>query len=258
MLRKAKDIHGYKLGARDGEVGRIKDLYFEDQNWTVRYVVADTNTWLLGRKVLLSPYAFRGFRDTDRVLDVDLTKDQIRSSPSIDEDMPVSRQFELQYYTHYNWPYYWQGPALWGPGPLPVFDNEMAQPGVAGEQTPSMTKPSGDPHLRSARALHGYVIHASDGNIGEAVDLLIDDQDWKVRYLEVDTGNWLPGKKVLVSPEWIRGLDWQESSVIVDLDRASIQNAPEYKADTVIDREYERRLHEHYRRGPYWDQKLAA
>ena len=55
MLRKMKDLKGFSIGARDGDIGEANDFIFDDKNWTVRYLVADTNRWLPGRKVLISP-----------------------------------------------------------------------------------------------------------------------------------------------------------------------------------------------------------
>lgn len=252
MLRTAKEVKGYTLGARNGEIGRVKDFYYDDQNWTVRYLVADTNKWLPGRKVLISPFALRGFRDADQLLNVDLTREQIKESPSIDEDMPVSRQYEIQYHQYYNWPFYWQGAGLWGPDAFPLAPVSTPSP----ETTPP--KPTGDPHLQSTEATRDYKIHARDGDIGHVADFVLDDINWRIRYLEIDTQNWWSGKKILVAPEWISAIDWHRSNVTVGLTRAIIQGAPEYNPKKRIDRDYEARLHEYYQRAPYWDQRLAA
>ncbi len=253
MLRKAKDVKGYQLGARDGEIGRVKDFYFDDQNWTVRYLVADTNKWLPGRKVLIVPFALREFRDADHVLDVDLTRDQIKASPSIDEDLPVSRQFEVRYHQYYNWPFYWQSPSVWGPDPFPL--GPVSTPAETEELT---SKPSGDPHLQSTEATAAYHIHAHDGDVGHVEDFLIDDVDWRIRYLEIDTRNWLPGKKILLSPDWIGSIDWKESSVNVALTRDTIKGAPAYDPHKPVHREYEALLHDYYQRAPYWTERKAA
>lgn len=255
MLRRSNDLTGFKLGARDGEIGRVKDLYFDDENWTVRYAVADTNKWLPGRKVLLSPFAFREFRDQDKVLQVDLTQDQIKSSPSIDEHIPISRAYEIQYHQYYNWPFYWQGSALWGPGALPVYPLDQA-----GVPTPASTPTQlgAEPHLRSMAATHRYRIHAHDGEIGHVDDFIIDDSSWQIRYVVIGTRLWLPGKRVLLAPEWISAVDWQTSEMRVDLNRSSIERAPEYDPEKTIDREYEKQLFDYYRREPYWGHRVAA
>ena len=109
MLRIVKELYGAKLGASDGEIGQVKDFYFDDQNWAVRYVVADTGSWLAGRKVLISPHAFGSLHRAGKLLLVNLTRKQIEDSPSIESHKPVSRQYEEEYYRYYGWPYYWQG-----------------------------------------------------------------------------------------------------------------------------------------------------
>ena len=255
MLRRAKDVKGFKLGARDGEIGRVKDFYFDDESWTVRYLVVDTNKWLPGRKVLLSPFALREFHDADETLEVNLTQDQIKASPSIDEHMPISRQYEIQYHQYYNWPFYWQGSALWGPGAIPVYPLGSEPPPVVPVPSPES---SPEPHLRSMAATQGYRIHAHDGEIGHADDFILDERDWRIRYLLIATRTWLPGKHVLLAPEWISAIDWQTSEVRIDLNRSTIERAPEYDPTKPIEREYEQQLFEYYRREPYWGRRMAA
>ena len=253
MLRKTKDdILGFTLGAIDGEIGRAKDLYFDDQSWTVRYLVADTCKWLTLRQVLISPFAVQGFRDADKVVPLNLTRAQIKGSPSIDEDAPLSRQFELEYYGYYGWPLYWQGPGLWGPSALPV-------PGL-GTVTPAAERLEhhGDTHLRSVSEVKGYHFEALDGEIGHVEDFILDDQDWVIRYLVADTRNWWPGKKVLLPPAWATNVDWARSSVHVNLAREVIKGAPEYDPSVPISRGYEASLFDYYSRQPYWEHRLAA
>ena len=253
MLRQFKDITNFHLGADDGEIGRVKDLYFDDASWTVRYLVADTGTWLSGRLVLISP-ASVDLVDTEHdVLKVNLNRRQIEAAPSIDRDKPVSRQHEADYARYYGWPMYWYGPALWGPTPYPVYERNPDEPPTVDPLVhPEQT---GDPHLRSATEVIGYYIQAQDDDIGHVEDMLFDDQDWAVRYLEVDTRNWLPGKKVLVAPQWIREVSWQRSRVVVDLPAETIRNAPGYENARSVTREYEGRLYEHYQREAYWNRR---
>ena len=114
MLRSTKQLHGDKLGATDGEIGHVKDFYFDDQNWAIRYLVVDTGSWLPGRQVLISPHSLGALDSAGKVLSVKLTRKQIEDSPSIDAHKPVSRQWEEEYYRYYGWPFYWQGDGLWG------------------------------------------------------------------------------------------------------------------------------------------------
>src|SRR5208283_3959794 len=132
MLRSIKQLYGDKLGASDGEIGHVKDFYFDDQDWAVRYVVVDTGSWLPGRQVLISPHAFGSLHPSGKVLCVNLTRKQIENSPSIALHTPVSRQYEEEYYRHFGWPFYWQGDALWGTNGFPILDAAaMPPPGEA-------------------------------------------------------------------------------------------------------------------------------
>jgi uncharacterized protein YrrD len=245
MLSKAKTLNGYKLDSLDGEIGHVKEFYFDDQYWTIRYLVADTGNWLTGRQVLISPYALNSIvRDKQRLV-VDLTKAQIEKSPALETDKPVSRQFEENYYGYYDWPMYWNGPYAWGSYPYLARDRQAWKHLIPGE------KPW-DPHLRSTHDVTGHHIQASDGEIGHVEDFIIDDDTWAIRYLVVGTRNWWPGKKVLIAPLWIQRVSWGESKVFVNLSRESIKQAPEYSEEFLLTRDYETGLHRHYNRKGYW------
>lgn len=249
MFRHCTRLRGFKLGATDGEIGKVEDFFFDLRNWTVRYLVADTGYWLPDRLVLISPHALGQVDEEGKMLLVNLTRRQIEESPPITADQPLSREYEREYYRHYGWPAYWTGPSLWGPAPSPIFYAPF--PPETPVQPPA--DKGGDPDLRSVKEMIPYHIQARDGEIGHVDDALIEDTNWAIRYLIVDTRNWLPGKKVLLAPQWIEAVDWEKALVSVDLPRQRIQEAPEYDTDAPISREYEVRLFQHYSREGYWD-----
>lgn len=246
MLRSVEDLFGYPILAADGDVGKLHDLLFDDESWVVRYLVVDTGTWLPGRKLLLSPAALREVDWQTQRAYVDLTKQQIEKSPEIDADRPVSRQQEKMLHTYYGWAPYWVGTGM-GTPPAAV----TVPPVVSGREAPE-EKSQGDPHLRSAREVTGYHIGASDGEIGHAEDFIVDDESWTVRYMVVDTRNWLPGRKVLIAPRWIADVSWPERKVFVGMSRESVRNSPEYDPSAPVNREYEVRLYDYYGRPKYW------
>jgi hypothetical protein len=251
MLSKAKPLKGYKLVSLDGEIGTVKEFYFDDHHWTIRYLVADTGTWLMGRQVLISPYSLVAVNKEEQHITVDLTRKQIEDSPSLNSDKPVSRQFEKTYYGYYGWPMYWGGPYMWGSYPYIVRDREKW-----GKST--QVKKAWDPHLRSTDDVSGHNIQAADGEIGHVEDFIVDDETWAIRYLIIDTRNWWPGKKVLISPKWIERVSWSESKVFVNLLRETIKQSPEYTEESPLTRDYETKLHRHYNRQEYWDDEPAA
>ena len=250
MLYTAKTLKGYALHCRDGEIGSAREFYFDDKFWTVRYLVAETGNWLIGRKVLLSPFSLNSVDPKTKQIRVGLTKKQIENSPGLDSDKPVSRQFEDSYHGYYGWPTYWGGPYSWGPYSYVTRDSERWEEFSRREE-------SWDSHLRSTHAVDGYLVDASDGNVGHVEDFIIDDETWAIRYLVVNTRNWIPGKKVLVSPQWIENISWGESKVFVSLSRESIKSAPELSDDLLLTRSYETDLYGHYNRDGYWTEELA-
>ena len=226
MLRSIKKLYGDKLGASDGEIGQVKDFYFDDQNWAVRYLIADTGTWLPGRQVLLSPHAFGAFDQAGKILRVNLTRKQIENSPAIESHQPVSRQYEEEYYRYYGWPYYWHGDGLWGMSGFPIL--ELPPKPLPDEPAVAMDpkrKPA-DAHLRSTQAVKGYHLQASDGITGHVCDFLMDDESWAIERLVVKTGHRFTGKEVLIPAGNVERVSYDESTVFVNLTREAVEQSP--------------------------------
>jgi hypothetical protein len=251
MLREVKQLHGAVLHASDGEIGEVEEVLFDDAQWTVRYLVVDTGGWLTGRKVLIPPIAL-GELDWDRrLLNVNLTRDQVEQSPAAETDKPVSRQWEADYYDYYLWPRYWGGSAgsagtggIWFP--VPISGSALTPQQEADERARHV----GDAHLRSTREVTGYEIVALDGHLGHVDDFLVDDSTWVIRYLAVDTRDWWPGKKVLLPPDWIGPTLWPERTVAlaVTVTRDQVRNGPEWHPHEPISPAFEAELSDYYAR----------
>lgn len=257
MLRQAKEFKSFKLRARDGDIGKAREFYFDDHHWTVRYLVADAGGWLTGRQVLISPYALDPANEVELVLPVNLTKKQIEDSPSLASDQPVSRQYETEYYGYYGWPMYWGGEYAWGASPYLMGGSPYLMRDQEASKATVRREEAWDPNLRSTSDVTGHDIQALDGEIGHVEDFVIDDETWSIRYLVVDTKNWWPGQHVLVSPQWIERVSWEESKVFVNLSRETIKRSPEYTPES-LSREYETELHQHYSRQGYWADEPAV
>lgn len=243
MLRSTKELQGYSIQTVNDEIGQVKDFYFDDHTWVMRYLIADTGKWLPGRQVLISTQALDQPNWRDQNFPVHLTKTQVENSPSIEEDMPVSRQEEEALHSYYGWPVYWGG-GLYTDAQIVPRDHQ---------EEPDREPVEGDVHLRSVQEIIGYDIEAKDDGIGHVEDFVLDDELWTLRYLVVDTRNWLPGgKKVLVSPDWIEGVNWSKAQVKVDLTCEQIKNGPEFDPFAPVNREYEERLYDFYGRPKYW------
>lgn len=231
MLRSLKALDGFKIAATDGELGHVRDIYFDDEKWTVRYFEVDTGGWLSGRMVLLSPAAVAGIDWDEDLLRVNLTRQQVQDSPGLDSALPVSRQHEMALSRYYGTPHYWQGPFLWGytgfPSMVDPIPWDPATDQLAGTPVDEQ-KAEGDPHLRTKDEVLGYQIEAGDGGIGHLEDLLFNVDDWRIGLVVVATRDWLPGRHVLVSPSAIANVSWEEKTVRVHATRAQIENSPEY------------------------------
>ena len=243
MLRRLRDYDGFEVWSRESrELGRVEDFYFDEDRWTVRYIVVSTGGWLTGRSVLLSPMSIARLEWDRARIDFALTEERIKDAPDADLAQPISRQFETDYSGYYGIPHYWAGAELWG-----MWSTPMDVQPPAASQPPSAQLPGGR-HLRSVREVTGYHILASDGEIGHVDDYLVDDDSWRIRYLMIDTSNWLGGRTVLLAPEWASRVDWIDQKVHVDVTRAEVEQSPEYDPAADIDGKYEQRLAESFHR----------
>jgi hypothetical protein len=223
MLQNLKEIYGNKLAALDGDIGHVKDFYFDDENWVIRYLVADTGSWLTGRLVVLTPHAFGKLNQNEKTLHIKLHKKKIQDSPSIDSHKPVSRQYETEYYGYYGLPAYWNGDAIWGPINYPV----VLPPTEKEMEIYKKYHHRDDKHLRSTQAVTGYHIQSVDGEIGHVSSFLVDDRSWEIRELVIETGHWYSGKEILIPPSKVERISYDESKVFVNLTMADIQQTSE-------------------------------
>jgi hypothetical protein len=268
MLRSTKELQNYVIGATDGEIGHVTDFYFDDESWVIRYFVVETGSWLMSRKVLISPFSLMKADWMHKRLPVSISREEVKNSPDIDTHWPVSRQHEMAYADYYGYPYYWGGSGLWGDGlyaPLLVSRKDRgsvikedttrtAVPGTNGDGSQSASLKN-DPHLRSCQSVTGYHIHAVDGDIGQLEGMLVDEETWSIRYMVVDTRNYLLGHEVLVSPDWVKSINWEESRLTLDLSKQTVKDCPRFDSSAEINRRQEAAIHQHYQRPVYWEEE---
>jgi sporulation protein YlmC with PRC-barrel domain len=221
MLIRAKALKGYKLNALDGEIGTVKEFFFDDLHWAIRYLVANTGDRLAERQILISPYSLTAVNIPAKHVDIDLSKKQIEDSPKLRTGKPVTRQFEKSYFNYYGFPLYWGGPNLWG------FYSYIERDSKNWVSSLQIDKHQ-NPNLRSTFDVSGHIVQASDGEIGHVEDFIIDVETWTIHYLVIDTKNWWAGKQVIISPLWVERVSWDKSKVFVNLLRETIRQSPEY------------------------------
>lgn len=256
MLRSIYEQIGYRLEAGEEEFGRVSDLLFDEDQWTVRWLVADTGTWLPGKKVLISPVALGEPDWEHRLFPVRMTREEIEKSPDLDKDAPVSREYEKHWFDAYGWPYYWApGPAdfggggAWGGAMLPqALMVQRKAHGVKDKPLPEAREKV----VRSVMEVRGYHFLARDGDCGHVDDFIVDDESWTLRYLVIDTRNWLPGRKVLLATDGVESIVWADKQVASPWTREKIKDSPAYDPSMPVNREYEQRLYDYYGRPVYW------
>jgi len=245
MIRSAKSLGGFRIQAKDGTIGRAHDLLFDDEKWIVRYLTVRTTAWLSKQEKLISPLAIGQPDWSSHSLPVELTVDQVKNSPDIDADKPVSLQRQIELHEYYGWPPYWAPvDALAMPTPIPsAVAKGIEEAGI---------EEKGDLHLRSALEVINYRVQAGDDEVGYVWDFLLEHKKWVIRYIAVKTRMWLPAKKVLVSPLWMDKISWKDKKVYLDVPENMVRNSPKYVPSATVNREYEARLYDYYGRPKYW------
>ncbi len=215
MLESTHKLIGFSLAAEDGEIGSIKDFYFDDQNWNIRYLVVETGNWLFGRKVLISPYAISGVAWDMNMLNVRMTKDQVKSSPTIDTELPVSKQLEKNLNDYYAWPNY--GSAGMGYPTTGMVKVARAVKASADENA------NADKHLRSYRHVREYKVNNQDGFLGETADFLVSTKDWTLPYLIVElVDNRSEEEMIAIPTDKIASIDFSTYAVIANVSSAHL------------------------------------
>ncbi len=249
MLWTASSLTGYAIEATDGEIGTVSDLLFDDRGWIMRWLVVETGSWLSGRKVLL-PLSALGQPDLARShFPATLTMQQVRDSPALDTDQPVSRQAEAQLYDFYGWNPYWGSGSLSTDNLMAIpsgMEMLSAEPGLRVPGAADSRATEGDPHLRSMSAVTGYHIEAIDGEIGHVEGFLVDAADWRIRYIIVNTRNWWPGQKILVAPHSVTTIEWPASLVHLNLTSEKIRGGPRYDPTVTVDSAYDKAFLTYY------------
>jgi hypothetical protein len=239
MLRSTSQLFGYTLEAKDGRIGKVNDFYLDDHVWRVRYLVAQTGGWLSRKEVLISPVALDAPHPGDNAFPILLTQEQIRNSPEVDTDKPVSRQMEEAMSLYYGWPSYWS---------MEPFALASASDVAVPQPAEAVGVPAGDPHLRSIREMAGYHIRAEDReeSIAEVRDFIVDHDDWTVKYIvaraEIDQ------REFVLNPWWTREIDWAQRAMHFDLTEEKILASPIYDASMPFNAEAETQLRKHYER----------
>jgi hypothetical protein len=228
MQLNTNHLLGFSLWATDGEVGRIEEIYFDDRNWAIRYLVVKTGHWLTGRKVLVSPQAFDRSRWNDETFPVNLTKEQILHSPDVDTDRPLSSKHTATINKYYLWQTFIDD-GFYAPAHCDVPDSSEAVKGV---------DPSDDHfHLKSTRQIKRFHIHATDGEIGYVGDFIVSDEDWKMGYLVVVAKHLFGDQKILISIRDIKEIKWANSNIYLDISVRAVEQSRIFDGSTFSDRD---------------------
>ncbi len=234
MRRTVKRLEGSTVLSINGEdLGEVKDFYFDDRSWIIRYLVVDTGPWLSQKLILISPHAIVSFGLNGFNIVTNLTKDQIENCPSADSEKPISKEFEEKYANYFGWPVYVTGTGI------PVWydsTDKMSMPSpdiessaIAEEDAPRHN------HLRSFNEVRSYHISSADDEFGHIEDMVLEDEGFRIDALIVDTVNFWPSNSVLITPELIKNISWSSQVFETSLSKDEVASAPIYRPEDFID-----------------------
>ncbi|MFN2127843.1 MAG: hypothetical protein ACK2TU_08300 [Anaerolineales bacterium] len=239
-LIKLNNMKACKFQAADGEIGTFADIFIDDSCFAIRFFSVNTINWLPKRKVLLSPFTVGAVDEQNQLVSIELAQQQIKNSPPLGTDQPISRRYEEKYFTYYDWPPYWDN--LSWPN---TFHHQTSA--IANHRPDRDIAPHSENHLHRANRILGYDIIVADGKIGQLKDFILDTHYWVIRFLEIDTHICLDNtNSALVPPTAILGINWPDRRITVDLNREILQNAPTHNANEPISKEYETQLLKYY------------
>lgn len=245
MKRSLKEIIGYTIQASDGEKGKVHDILFDDETWITRYVEADLGTLFSQKRVLIPRFYLREPVWEEKHFPIELTVEKIENSPDMETDLPFSRQYEKELMEHYDVKPYW---------PIDVAAyaarESMLNPDST-LKTPvnSINEDKIETHLRSFNEIQGYTVNAVDDRFGHIEDLIIDDVDWQILYVIVDTKNLVPwSKKVMLPIEIMHKISFVNREAAISVSKKTIENAPKYDPAVAVNAEYEKVLYDFFDR----------
>jgi sporulation protein YlmC with PRC-barrel domain len=233
-LRSVNALTGYTVRTLDGDIGSVRELYFNDQDWRVKHIVVDTNRWLPGKQVLLNPLDVKDVNFERRELMVSITTEHVRNSPEADTDRPVALQRVSKMSETSNWAMYLAGEALAAvPEAVPIQEFETSN---------KNGKPY-DPHLRTTKVVGGMGVYAKGDEVGHVVDFIVDDDTWSIRYLVIGLED---RRRALLLPELVKDIRFEREELIVDLDAHVLADCPKLDPATLITSQYERAVTEYF------------
>jgi hypothetical protein len=244
MLRSVRDLVGYTVAARDGRCGELRDMYFDDRLWILRYWEVDAGA--AASALRLSPQAVTAIADKARQFHVRMCREQLQRGPGVDSDPGLTHPLDAEGGLRRER----DGGNLWSLAGLPL--SELLAPAVEAAElpaTPAHPERFGlerDLRLRSSAEVIGYGVAARDGPIGHVADFLIEPATWQVRMVVVDTHTRLADRPVLLPPMWVDDFDDAARQLRFRVSRDAVQSSPHYEASPALAHEQALRVQRHF------------
>jgi hypothetical protein len=250
MLSLLRNLTGGKVLVGNQTIGAVGDLFFDNRDWTVRFILLRVGSWFRQKSILITPDQINSIEWMKTGAFITVNQDVIEKNPRIDQD-----RFAL-----YQWPYYWTGAGVLGIASTSDISKWGITPDSKFKLIPkrSSLEKRKAINIQSVNGTLDYHIKTRDTDVGYLEDFIVSDEDWKIRYLVVDTQLLLPERLILLSSEWVQSISWDHLIVHFDIPEEQLINSPVYSPKSNITREYEERLWSHFQKPGYWKADILS
>jgi sporulation protein YlmC with PRC-barrel domain len=246
MLRSCKSLEGYSLNASDGEIGHLKTIHFNDEDWSVKYLVVDIGSFWNEKKVLVLPNASYQFSWIEQNISVKLTRNQIKEALPYSSDLPVSDQHELINKLNFKSLYLIEP---WSGSFLPLWFPDLK----AGQALQNIVQEIGDKDLRCAKTITGYQVVLKDKEFGKVEDFILDCNEWIIRDIVIDANHILHSNKKIIPVSKIKVFDTDNQKIELELSSHELLDYTDYNEHQAVNREYVIKFYDYYGRLKYTD-----
>jgi hypothetical protein len=221
MYTRVKNLCRMAVYSREGRIGRVSQVLFDDESWAIRHIVVTLDDALGWRQILVDPSCVADIDQRSGQVRLYIPTSQAVCCPDADSDMPVSRQKARDTSLSTSYCLYANEIPAFFPTAIPsaLFEQETdGEPGAGNQPA--------DVHLRSSREVLRYRLRGRDRRFGHIKDFIFSERDWMIRQIEVSVRDGLFSRRIRLSPVWVVDVNWADREVSVDLPAKAIRDAP--------------------------------
>lgn len=264
MLISLREVTGYEMHSRDGKIGIASDFLFDQKSWFIKSIV-DKSGKVFSKELLFSAGSIGGLDMQEKILHMDLDNEQIKHSPRLTvRDVLNPERFlpmdDNKVVFHSDWLNNWNSMRLTVLGKQKKYattkilnsSDLLHQEAMKDASLFVRNDDEEIPTLQSSAMTFGFKISSRNGDMGYMQDFIVNDEDWSIKFLVINTKRNFSGKKILVSPEAIDWISWRRKHVSVDMEKEKLAGCPHFDMSFPLNPELQSAIQEKYECHQYW------